>query len=76
MTGSRNAHRERHFRKIARPREDREHGKESALPGRSHATSPEQIARAIARGCDIGGGVEVVEEHGIPENEKLITVYI
>ena len=63
----RHAHRERDFRKVARPREDREHGKEPALPGRSHATPPEQVARAVARGCDVGGGVEVVEEHGREE---------
>ena len=24
----------------------------------------EQVARAVARGCDVGGGVEVIEEHG------------
>lgn len=56
----RDAHRERDFREVTRPGEDREHGKEPALPGRSHATPPEQVARAVARGCDVGGGVEVV----------------
>ncbi len=59
----RDSHRERDFREVARPRKDREHGEELALPGRSHATPPEQVARAVARGCDVGSGVEVVEEH-------------
>ena len=63
----RDSHRERHFREVARPRKDREHGEEPALPGRSHATPSEQVARAVARGCCIGGGVEVVEEHGWEE---------
>ena len=53
----RDAHRERDFRKIARPRKVRKHGKKPALPGRSHATPPEQVARAVARGRDVGGGV-------------------
>lgn len=63
----RNAHRERRFREVARPRKDREHGKEPALPGRSHTAPSEQVARAVARGCDVGCGVEVVEEHGWEE---------
>lgn len=61
------AHRERDFREVVRPHEDREHGEKPALPGRSHATPPEQVARAVARGRDVGGGVEVVEERGREE---------
>lgn len=63
----RDSHRERDFREVARPRKDREHGEEPALPSRSHATPPEQVARAVARGRDVGSGVEVVEEHGRDE---------
>lgn len=60
------AHRERHFREVPRPREDREHGKEPALPDRSHATPSEQVARAVARGCD----VERCEEVGLSVEER------
>ena len=63
----RDSHRERDLCEVARPRKDREHGKEPTLPGRSHATPSEQVARAVARGCDVGSGVEVVEEHGRDE---------
>lgn len=51
------AHRERHFREVPRPREDREHGKEPALPDRSHATPSEQVARAVARGYGVSSAL-------------------
>ena len=33
-----------------------------------HATPPEQVTRAVARGCCVGCGVEVVEEYGREES--------